>query len=277
MSGKKSIFLASVSGMVIMTCSSHALQTSPWLGNPFEWTSETGFTYSFYRKVQNASPQLSSFANNYDFWWDLGVTLSPRWDIQTEFEFAKTPFQSFNLRSAGLQGRFQCLNELEGDRFNLTLGFNFRAAPGHAMRDLSCPYSANCNYEVTLSIGKEWVDQGSWTNHLYGWISLGAGNHGQPWTRQLFMWKKNWNNVHRLFLFTAGDFGFGHKEKIDVKKFYGWGPFKHQSIDFGAGYEYEFLTMGKLSFNYAYRLFARSFPERVNFFTLTYTLPFSVL
>ena len=72
-----------------------------------------------------------------------------------------------------------------------------------------------------------------------------------------------------------GNVGFGGKQHVDVHHFNGWAEFQHQSIDLGAAYGYEFALWGKLTATYAHRVFAHNFPERVNFFTLTYSLPFS--
>jgi hypothetical protein len=265
-----------LSCLCVLPAAAFTLDTKPWLGNVYEFVWDTAFTYSRYRKVENASRQLRSVSNDYDLLFDLSGTFSPQIDLQAELELAETPRQLFNVRSAAIQGRFQWLDDISGDPFSLTLGFNLRAVPGHALRDVSCPYAANCNYELSCSVGKEWSTQGLWTMRTYGWLSLGAGNHGLPWSRQLLVWQNNWSNTHRLSFFTCADFGFGTEQGVDVRHFHGWGKFHHQSIDAGLAYGYHCASYGTLSLAYTYRLFARNFPERVNFFTLAYTLPFSI-
>ncbi len=197
--------------------------------------------------------------------------------MQAEFELAETPRQPFNWRSAALQLRYQLLDDISGDPLSLTLGTNFRVVPGHSLKDVSCPYAANCNYEVTLSLGKEWSTQGFWTMRTYGFFALGVGNHGLPWTRPIFVWQNNWQNRHRLSFFTVGDFGWGGEQRVAVKHFHGWGKFHHQSIDLGLIYGYHCVAYGTFSAAYTYRVFAKNFPERVSFFTLSYNLPFSLL
>jgi hypothetical protein len=253
-----------------------ALQTKPWLGNQYEFDFDAAFTYSRYRKVQNASRQLKSPSNDYNLFFNLGFT--PRYDIdvRTEFELADTPRQSFNWRSVALQARYQWLNDIAGDPISVTTGLNFRAVPGHSLRDVSCPYASYANYELTLSLGKEWSKGGDWIMRTYGYVTAGIANHGSPWTHQIFTWQFNWQDTHALFLFALGDFGFGHKQHVDVRHFNGWGKFQHQSIDLGVAYHYCFQIWGTLRVAYAYRVFAHNFPERVSFVTVAYYLPFSL-
>lgn len=102
-------------GCALALISCEALETKPWLGNPYEVNSFTAFTYSRYDKVQNASRQIKGPSNDYDLLFDLGLTLSESLDVQTELELAETPRQNFNVRSAALQARFQWLNDISGD------------------------------------------------------------------------------------------------------------------------------------------------------------------
>ena len=215
----------SVFTLLLCTNGLGALEVKPWLGNVYESTFNAAFTYSRYRKVQNASQQLSSVSNDYDLLFDLGMTLATPFDVQAEFELAETPRQPFNWRSAALQLRYQLLDDISGDPLSLTLGTNFRVVPGHSLKDVSCPYAANCNYELTLSLGKEWSNQGFWTMRTYGFFALGVGNHGLPWTRPIFVWQNNWQNRHRLSFFTVGDFGWGGEQGVAVKHFHGWENF----------------------------------------------------
>jgi len=252
-----------------------ALQTKPWLGNPYEFDFESAFTYSRYRKVEGASKQLKSPSNDYDLFFDLGFTPRYNIDVRAEFELAETPRQNFNWRSAALQARYQWLNDIAGDPISLTTGVNFRAVPHHSLKDVSCPYASYANYELTLSLGKEWSKEGEWTMRTYGYATVGMANHGFPWMHDIVTWQFNWQDTHALFLFTVGDFGFGHQQHVNVHRFNGWGEFLHQSIDLGLAYRYRINIWGTLTVSYAYRLFAHNFPQRVNFFTLTYHLPFS--
>jgi hypothetical protein len=265
-----------VCALLCLTCPSFALETMPWLGNQYEFDFSSAFTYSRYHKVEGASVQLKNPSNDYDLLLDLGFTPYSLFDVRTEIEFAKTPRQSSNWRSVALQARYQWLDDISGDPLSLTTGFNVRAVPHHSLRDVSCPYASYANYELTVSAGKEWSKEAMWTMRTYGYASLGIANHGFPWIQELFVWQFNWQDTHELSLFTVGNFGFGNKHHVNVRHFNGWGKFQHQSIDLGIGYGYQFSFYGTLAVSYAYRLFAHNFPERVNFFTLAYSIPFSL-
>ena len=168
------------------------------------------------------------------------------------------------------------LDDISGDRVSLTIGLNIRGAPHHFLTDVSTPYASEFNLELTGSIGKEWSQEGMWTMRTYGFATVGMGNRGYPWTRELFVWQYNWQDTHRVSLFAEGDFGFGNKQHVNVKHFNGWAKVQHQSIDLGFAYGYKFGVYGLLTASYAYRVFAHNFPEHVNFFTLSYCIPFSL-
>lgn len=251
------------------------LETKPWLGNPYEMGLGIRGAYSRFVRVQNASIQPSTPCNEYNFFFDLKGTIASKMDLQAELELAQTPKQPFNVRSASLQWRYQWLNDIAGDPLSVTWGLNVRAVPGHALKDVSCPYAANGNYAGTVAVGKEWSREGSWVMRTYGLGLIGWGNHGSPWAQVLFLWEKSWKSAYCLSLFSLGDFGLGNRQRVNVNRFYGWGPFSHQSIDVGASFSYQMAVWGTVSFSYAYRPFARNFPEHLQSVTMGYELPFS--
>lgn len=261
---------------ILLSCPAFALETKPWLGNVYGFDFESAFTYSRYRKVEGASKQLKGASNDYDIFLDLGFTPAAAVDVRAEIEFAETPRQPFNWRSAAMQARYQWLDDISGDPVSLTTGFNFRGVPKHSLRDVSCPYASSANFELTVSIGKEWSVGPEWVMRTYGYATVGMANRGFPWTQELLMWQFNWQDVHALFLFAEGDFGFGDKQHVNVKHFHGWANIQHSSIDIGAAYRYRINIWGTITFSYAHRVFAHNFPEQVNFFTIAYFLPFSL-
>lgn len=262
---------------ICLTASIFALDSKPWIGTPYEFVFDGAFSYSRFHEVENASVQLSSPSNTYDLMLDLGVALNEDFDVQGEVELAQTTGQDFTLRSAAVQGRYQCFNDICGDPVSLTFGFNFRAVPTYSLQNVSCPYSANSNFELTAAIGREWSKNALWKMRTYGLVTAGMANRGYPWTRELLVWQNNFQDIHRLTFFAEGLFGFGPKQHVNTRHFHGWAPFHHQSIDLGLGYGVRMGVWGTLSLAYAYRVFARNFPERVNSITLEYRVPFSIL
>ena len=253
-----------------------ALETRPWLSDEYAFNFGTAFTYSRYHQVEGAAVQLSAPRNDRDFLLDLSFTPGAQFDMQGEIELAKTNSINWTLRSAALQARYQMLDDISGDPLSLTFGMNVRGAPHHFLRDVGTPYAAECNVEMSCAAGKEWSKDGMWTMRTYGFATVGIANRGLPWTRELFVWEVNWQDTHRLSLFTAGNVGFGGQQHVNVNHFDGWGKIQHQSVDLGVAYGYHFFLYGTLSVSYAYRLFAHNFPERVNAFALSYCVPFSL-
>jgi len=259
-----------------LTCPCLALETKPWFGDQYAFNMTTAFAYSRFDKVAGASRQLSSPLNNRDILIDLGFTPSAVLDLQLEAEFGKTTYTNWALRSGALQARYQLLDDIAGDPVSFALGMIVRGAPEHFLRDVSTPYAAECNMELTSAVGKEWSSEGYWTMRTYGFATIGQANRGYPWTRELFVWQYNLYDTHRFTLFAEGNFGFGNKQHVNVKHFQGWGKFQHQSIDLGGSYGYQLGLYGVLTASYAHRVFAHNFPEHVNFFMLSYCLPFSL-
>ena len=264
--------------LVFFTASSagSTLEIKPWFGDEFEFNFQSAFTYSRFNKVEGASTQLRAPINDRDILLDLGLTLLNGFDIQLEGEFAKTNAVNWALRSGALQARMGFLDDISGDPISLVVGVNVRGAPHHLLRDVSTPYAAEFNAELTCSIGKEWSQGPDWKMRAFGCTAIGQANRGYPWLRQTLAWQYNLSNVHAFTAFAEGDFGFGGKQHVDVRHFDGWAKIQHQSIDLGATYAYTMSVYGTFSVSYAHRIFAHNFPEHVNFFTLAYSIPFSL-
>ncbi len=253
-----------------------ALEVKPWLGNEWEFQFDTAYTYSRYPNVQDGHPALRSPSNDQLLTFDLGVVApTPNWDFQLEAEIANTPRQSWGVRSGAVQARYQWLDDILGDPVSLTIGANLRVVAHHSLRDVSCPYHSYVNGEINGAVGKEWSKQAFWRWRAFAFAGVGMANRGSPWTRALISFMGNQEDRHQYAVFAIGYWGFGTQREVMTRDFDGYGKIHHQSIDLGLGYRYLLDFWGSFTFSYAYRLYARSFPERVNFFTLAYELPFS--
>jgi hypothetical protein len=259
-----------------------ALEMKPWFPTPWEFQLQTAFTYSRYRHVQDARKQLTHPSNDYLITFDLGVVpmfslyAQGNLDLEVEVELAQTPRQNFGLRSAALQARYLWLDDILGDFASVTTGLILRGATHASLRDVSSPYHAYANAELNSAIGKEW-DQGPfWHVRTFALAGVGMAEQGSPWVRGHYALQINQREKFRYEIFTDGYFGFGHKRRINVDHFKGYAHIHHQSIDVGARFAILFYLWGHLDFEYVRRVYARSFPEQVNFFTISYHLPFSL-
>lgn len=253
-----------------------ALEVDPWLGNLWEFKFTPSYTYSRFRDVQGGDPQLKAASNDHVIAAGLGTSFSPTWAFDVDAEFADTPRQSMGYRSSGYQLRHEWSNDIEGDLATFTTGVNVRGVSRHSLKDVSCPYHSDFNFELTGALGKEWCNGGpEWKVRTYGFATVGMANHGSPWTRFILSIEGNEWDRHRFGLFLLGYFGFGPHNRVNTHDFHGYASIHHQSIDAAVRYAYVFDIWGHIDFIYTRRLYAHAFPKNVNFFTISYTLPFS--
>lgn len=269
---KKSLFGV----FLIFSVPVFALEVKPWLGDPYSFFFQSAFSYSHFHHVEGASTQLSAPVNSRNILLNFGVIPSNCFDIQLQSEFGKTNHTNWALRSGALQARLQLLDDISGDPLSFTLGLVLRGVPTHFLKDVSTPYAAQFSVETTAAFGKEWSQGPNWSMRTYGVVTLGQANRGKPWTQQFLVWQYNVYDAHRFTLFALGDIGFGGKQGVNVRHFHGWSNFQHQSIDLGIEYSLKISVWGMLSTTYAHRVFAHNFPEHVNFFMLSYCIPFSL-
>lgn len=253
-----------------------ALPVEPWLGDYYEFFFDGSYTFDYYNRVANALGGPKHSSRDHQVLLGLGFTFPQNVEAYAEIEFARTTRQEFNFRSFGLQGRYLWLDDVIGDPVSLTTGLSMRGVAHYSLKDISCPYAAEFNMELNISAGKEWSCGKFWTLHTYGFGAVGIAQRGAPWTRVLLSTEWNWEDKHRFQLFGRGDFGFGGRNFVNVNHFHGYANIHHQSIDIGATYRKVFLIWGTLSFEYARRIYAHAYPQGVNFFTVSYNLPFSL-
>ena len=252
-----------------------SLEIKPWLNNAYEFCLDVDYSYSRYAKVQNAHPQLHHPSNDQLLNFDLGFVPSPTWSCDLDVEFVNTPRQKWGFRSGAAQLRMLWLDDIEGDPISLTTGVDARVVSQRSLEDVSTPYHGNWNFALSTAVGKEWAEGEFWRYRTFGFLSLGIATRGYPWLFMHYAFLANIEDRHRWELFADGYFGFGNQSSIDPNDFNGYADIAHRSVDIGAAYAYHFPAWGTLSFCYDFRLFARSFPEYVSFFTIQYQLPFS--
>jgi len=261
--------------LTLAACPAFALDTQPWLGDPYAFSFDSALTYEHFRKVEGASKQLDASSNTGSLTLDLGFTGRSPFDLQIEAEIAKNNTYALTLRSGALQGRYQFLDDIAGDPLSVTFGMNLRGVLHTPLGSVSTPYASECNAEVTTSLGKEWSERETWTMRTYGFAALGIANASAPWIRGLFVWQNNWEDTHRLTVFAEGKMGLGSKSDVDTHHFDGWRHFQYRAIDLGLGYGYHFAFYGTLSASFAYRVFAENYPEHATSLIISYSLPFS--
>ncbi|MEM7174584.1 MAG: hypothetical protein AAF443_01460 [Chlamydiota bacterium] len=253
-----------------------AFEQSPYFTTLAEFYFRPSYSYRYYPDINRGFNPCNYSSHDHLFDVNLGVRFLPNWEAQAEIDFATTRAMSFGLRRTGLQVRYLFLDDVAGDPVSLVAGAQVFYVPTRNLRDVSSPYHAQGNAELGISIGKEIDRWDHWIAQVYTFLGLGIANRGFPWARCLVVSTFQWKKRHRVCLFGEGYFGFGNRDRVNVRRFNGYAKIEHHSIDIGLRYSYVFLIWGSLGMQYAYRVYAHAFPERAHTLTLEYNLPFSI-
>lgn len=251
------------------------IEYQPWFGNVYEFNLLSRYSYSYFSSVDSAFPPLAETSHDHLFYFDLEFSPSSTLSIDTDIEFTETPRQSFGFRSFALQGRYLFFDDNIGDKVSLALGGNIRYTSSISLKDISCPYYANCDFEGTVAIGKEFYKEDFWRVRIWGTGGIGIGNRGSPFFLGIVALEGNIHEVNKWSIFAIGTHGYGRKTVIDIDDFYGYANIREKNVDIAGRYGHRFGVWGTLSFEYRRRVYAKCCPEGVNSFAINYLLPFS--
>jgi hypothetical protein len=260
----------------LMVSSLYSLEETPWLDNTYQFNLLQDVTYSRYRYIDHAVEQPSYAYNNYLTRTRLSLSPSQDFQVELEFEMARTPHQLYGFRSIAVGVRYSLFDDIAGDPLSVVLGGNLRPVGGRAVRDVSSPYGSYMNYEVMVSLGKEFLSDKTWKLRGYLVGTFGLANHGSCWDRFYGALEGKFLSSQVLKAFISGYYGYGMHRTVDIEHFRGWGRIDHGSIDLGVEYRYIFDFWGELGLSYGHRVLARSYPQNEQTFTLSYKLPFSL-
>lgn len=252
-----------------------SLEVQPWFGDVFEFHFLSGYTYSRFKKVEGAIDQLTRPSNDHLLFADLEFSPSPYWSFDSDLEFVDTPRQSFSFRSLGGQGRYLWFDDITGDPITLVTGCNARYTSSRSLKDVSCPYHGNIDFQLHIALGKEFDQGGYWRFRMWGLGLVGMANRGSPWVGGTVAIEGNYNDEHKWALFVEGGHGYGRKTSIRISDFFGYGKIRYKFIDIAARYGIRLGVWGTLRFEYKRRVLAKLYPQNVNFFNISYLLPFS--
>ncbi len=261
---------------LLLTAPLFSLEEKPWFGDLYEMEGGIHYAYSSFDKVNGSHPSLHRTWRDHLLSLNLGARLLENWSFEAQIQLDATTERSFGYSNIALQARYLWLDDIAGDRVSLSTGLILRETTKKSLHQLSTPYHGQVGAELHAAVGKEWL-QGSWINHLSGFGAFGIGSRSSSWMRTNLYYSKNYCNRVEACLFLLGFFGFGSQQSVFLDSFKGWGQIAHRSLDLGIGLRRFFYPWGALSFDYAYRLYAHSYPQGANFFIFSYELPFSVL
>lgn len=253
-----------------------ALQTSPWIGDTYEFYLRSDVIYSQYRKIDQAVEQPTYLYRNYLTREGISFALSSSLEVEMEVELARTPHQLYGFRSVALAGKYLLLDDVAGEPLSIAIGANVRNVGVRANKDVSSPYASFWNFEGAAFLGKEFTKTDVWRTRGYLMATLGIAHQASFWNRfeLAFEGKLGKSNVGKVFCLSY--LGYGLEKSVDIDHFNGWGKIAHRSIDIGVQYRYLFQFWGELGLSYAYRALAISYPRGEQTIALSYTLPFSL-
>jgi len=252
-----------------------ATELKPWFGNDYEVELRATLLQQTYNKVE--VPDSKSFKHSEN---DGFMTLSAAYPFGRycgEFEAtgALTRHQRCGWDNFRLTGRYQWLNETEGDPFSIVTGLTFTEPYSRALHDISSFHHGHIEGEAHLSFGKKY-GYPTTNQYRFRWwnvVGFGISDVGSPWVRGDAACEYNHEETHQLRTFINTLWGMG-KNNIREHHFKGYGKIRHKSVDVGIRYGYTTECWGTLSIQYARRVFAYNFPENANLVSLEYYLPF---
>ncbi len=267
------IFWGIVSLLPFLGC---ALEHQPWFGDVFEFHFLGRYSYSQFNSFQNARPPLHEIFQAHLVYLGLDFSPSPVWSLDGDMQFADTTEMSFNFRTFALQSRYLWLDDIVGDPISLASGLSARLTSSKSLKDISCPSHAVLDFELNFSLGKELEASNNWLFRFWGFGAVGHANRGSPWVRGIVSVETNIDDRHKWALYAEGINGYGRRVHVDIDHFFGYAKIREKAIDLGIRYGRSLDVWGTLRFEYIRRVLAKSAPQNVNTFMVSYLLPFSL-
>ena len=254
-----------------------AFENQPWFAYPYEFHFRTELDLSYYTSVEGGIPPVNDSSWNQVLTGNLGVNTLSQFDTQIEVAGFNTTRTTATLLSAGIQERYQFLDDITGDPISLAVGVNFRFVPGHSLTDPYCPYHGIANFEANIALGKEFDHLQFWVYRFYAIGAVGMANKGSPWARGFASFEFNGKeNKNQCGVNLDSYFGFGDQTSVNVAQFDSYANIRHQSVDLSAFYRRAFESWGALSIQLGYRVYAENYPQNLIGLQIKYDLPFSV-
>ena len=260
----------------LCTLSLTAFEYQPWFHEILEFQWQNAYMWRHYNDVDSGFNPTNYSST--DQWIDTGFQVSPfpTIDAQIEMNFADTDKHSWSYLSTAMYVRYLLLDDVAGDPISWTVGGLIRLVNSHFLNDVSIPYHANLNLELNTAIGKEFDELYNWVFRIWGLAGAGIGNRGAPWITTMLNVEGNAGPQNMFQAFLDGYFGLGGKSGVNVDNFPSYANLSHQSLDLGFRYRYTFDVWGAISAAYAFRVFARNYPEYAHTVRVEYRLPFSL-
>ena len=252
----------------------HSTETSPWLGNPYEFEWRNSLCVQNYSRLNINSHSSKSHQTDYFFNSSLCNSI-PYLGAEIECLLAKTKEQRGDVDSLKLTGRYVFQDDIAGDPISLVTGVSLTKAFWPSLRDISSFHHGLGEVELFLSFGKERSQCNFWIFRWWGLAGIGVAERGSPWLRAELKAAMSFRERHELELGCLSLFGLGRKS-LRKHDFKGYGSIHHQSVDLALRYTYLIDFVGNFNVEYSYRVYAYNFPARVNRVKAQFLFTFSL-
>lgn len=254
----------------------HAIDLKPWFGNAFEFEVRPAYVYQNFNKVNTAVGNLSYPSNDHFASLDVGIAIFGNWNAQIQVIGAQTRAHSFNFDSALVMGQYLWMDDVIGDPVSLTTGITLCQATTISLHDLGSFHHGKFEGELHVAMGQEATCRNTWSSRWWIIGALGLADVGSPWWRLDGAAEMQICNGQFVEAGAYSLWGLGHSPLTSLVGFQGYGPINHGSVDAGLSYTYRFDIWGSLKVGYRRRLYARNFPEKVNYLIIEYFYPFGI-
>lgn len=249
--------------LLLFPAFAQSTELAPWYSRYLELQPQAEYRFQAYNTLNTKHGHKHRIArDNY-----LTLSLSGAYDVysvELETTFASTRHVSACLADARLTGRYQWLDDVLGDPVSLVTGVTAIQTLKIARHDLSNFYHGGIEGEFHLAVGRETSCQQFWISRLWGLFAIGVADLGSPWIRADVAWDHNGWDDHEFSLFARSLWGLGGENLNLEKRFKGYGPIAHQSIDLGIRYSFLLENGGFVGIGYSYRVYANNCPRCVN-------------
>lgn len=252
-----------------------ALEEQPWFGNVYEFNFLSKYTYAYFSSVDKGVPALKDTIHNNLFYFDLEFPFASQWSIDVDAHFADISHSPFHFSSSAVQVRYLWLDDIVGDAISFATGVSLRLTSPKGLEELISYYHGDVDVEGNVSIGREFEPKETLRFRLWAFGAIGLANKGSPWLRGKASLDWNNNDCNKGSIFLESISGYGRHHHVDIHDFHGYASIRHKGVALGAKYGHRFGRWGTLGFEYKRLLFAECSPKNVNYFSLSYLLPFS--
>lgn len=252
-----------------------SVEYQPWFSKDFELEAKASFLYQAFHSLETSNGNRHYHSHDRFTTLSLATTALNFAHLEIDLAAADTRHRSFGYDHASMTGSYLIMDDIIDDPFSLVFGTTLSQVGHQALFDPGSFHQGRFEGQSYLSFGKEVSCRDYWVERGWGSLLLGFADRGSPWLQGIATWERKYESGHYFRLMAIARWGAGN-HVLNPHDFHGYGSVQHRSVDIDFRYSYRFDIWGTLSLDYGRRLYARNFPQHVNFFQVSYLFPFGL-